>query len=139
MSFLRSISLDRLSTKGTKPFRLPGIYAPGSRDELTLLLRCADEHNSAWENERARIDATLKASATERQRFDAYLPAFASHVVAGWENANDEPYTPAALLEFMPRYADEAFDLARQPLLFAMNRNNFRDFSPPDAEELGKK
>lgn len=139
MSLLSAVSLDHLSTKRTRSFPLPGVYVPGSRSELTLLLRCADEFNTGWENEKTKLDATFKASTTERQRFDAYLPAFANHVVTGWENANDEPYAPADLVTFMLRYADQAFDLARQPLLYAMNRNNFRDFAPPDAEELGKK
>lgn len=144
MSLLRGVSFEHLNTNRTRERRLPGAFVRSDK-EVGLILRHAGESNAAWWNAFRKVNAACTAKTTDRERFDMLLPPFAEHVVVGWLDVIGEDNQPAefyaaGVVEIMTAYADQAFDLARETIVYAMRADNFRDYQLPqvDAEALGK-
>lgn len=144
MSLLRGVSFEHLNTKRTRTRKLAGAFVR-SPNEVSLVLNYAGEANTGWFNAFRKAHAACTATTSDRERFDMLMQPFAEYVVADWVNVIGEDGAPvkiypAGVVELMTAYADQAFDLARGVLMYAMNVDNFREYSLPqvDAEALGK-
>jgi hypothetical protein len=144
MGFLDDLpSFDHLAPAKTERCTVHGVTVHSDKP-LTLIVRCANEENAGWTNAVRKISGRFVGiEPTARQSFDAYLQAFAEHVVVGWEDANNkagqpETYAPEKLVGLLKRVADRNLEVASSPIFWARNQANFRSVALPNAEELGK-
>jgi hypothetical protein len=133
---------DDLVPQGTVRFTLDGVLVRSTKPAV-LVLKHAGEANAPYFNARAKIDAQLKATTgdvTGNAMRPLLIPIFAKHVIAGWDNVNDEAGKPLAFnatvcAAFLTSLAAKRPDIVDRAFVFAMIPDNFT--GQIDAEALG--